>query len=280
MQVQIHRLASGEKLSDVARFYGCTTSHIAALNPHKESFEAPGLGSFFTSLDEHEPIYVPTGLGLPLPPDTSVIRDNPSLCPIGATADANPDADGITVNVTCNCPHGMTIDTSNETKNPAGIKAGACVVASAPHQGPPTCPPATGTLGPPNIPVYGGSPSPLICNPPAGANSEIVNLCNTSRDPLFCYFTKVCAKPPCPAYKNRGTKAAVAAWRAWGPGNPTANLKLNPDGSPASSSGPSDNPNDPGKPPSDAGGSSNTILYVGLGVVALIGLGFAMRPRR
>jgi len=61
MNVIIHTLAEGEKLSDVARRFGTSTADIIALNTHKPSVFLPGVGNVFQDIEENERLYVPVG---------------------------------------------------------------------------------------------------------------------------------------------------------------------------------------------------------------------------
>lgn len=64
MNVIIHALAAGEKLSDVARRFQTTTSDIIACNTHKPNVTLPGVGHVFQDIEEGERIYVPVGSGV------------------------------------------------------------------------------------------------------------------------------------------------------------------------------------------------------------------------
>lgn len=117
----------------------------------------------------------------------------------------------------------------------------------------PGCPPTTSTDGPAGVPVYGttSGPAPTMCT----STDPIAAICNNSRDPGYCFV----AKKSNQSWKNRGTAAAVKAWRDW---NPTG--------------GPAGSPGVPGAAGAGAGASDDTMLYVGLGVAALAVIGGAV----
>ncbi len=80
------------------------------------------------------------------------------------------------------------------------------------------------------------------------------DLCNASGDPLTCFYAKALGK----SFLGRGTVADVNAWQAWVPKAPVshdAGAPLTPGQAPAA--------------------SSDTMLYVGLGVAAVAILGAA-----
>lgn len=82
---------------------------------------------------------------------------------------------------------------------------------------PPPCPEAyhgtdaiAGVHGPMGVPLYNVPPLTICRNIPPG-DEQLVQICNMSRDPGYCYFAVKYNK----AWKNRGSAESVAAWRSW-----------------------------------------------------------------
>jgi len=128
------------------------------------------------------------------------------------------------------------------------------------------CPPITSTFLPPGV-VNHDSNGKQIC----GKTDANAALCNTTADPLSCYFSREYKTN----FKNRQLPGEEAIWRAWSPagsgkpilGDFTKGIK----GAQASgSAGPT-----PGVSP-DPAASDDTMLYVGLGVGALVLIGGAV----
>jgi len=150
------------------------------------------------------------------------------------------------------------------------------------------CPPTTSDDGPPGVPVYSSErPALKICRD--YSNLQIGSICNQSRDPAPCYFSNVF---PGTSWKNRVPASSAQAWRDW------VQAKLAPSPFPQGMPPlvgpmqigpvPAKTPNwryginlpgaappplqtatpDPAAPPAD-----HTMLYVGLGVGALVLIG-------
>ena len=59
-----HRVAVGEKLTDIARAYGVRSVDVVAANPWKDAVLAPGVGAVFVELEEGELLAIPgSGVG-------------------------------------------------------------------------------------------------------------------------------------------------------------------------------------------------------------------------
>ena len=120
------------------------------------------------------------------------------------------------------------------------------------------CPPITTTFMPPGI-INHDTNGKQICNirsptPTSDANAA---LCNRTADPLSCWFSRERAGN----FKNRQLKGEDVLWRAWN----------------GSSGGGATAPSAQAPAPADPGAASdNTMLYVGLGVGALVLIGGAV----
>lgn len=77
------------------------------------------------------------------------------------------------------------------------------------------CPISTSKAGPPGVPQL--STGFTLCTPDYSSD-PIASVCNQSRDPVACYFSKTNQLYNGTIYLGRGTAADAAAWQAWQPG--------------------------------------------------------------